>query len=440
VILKLKELKVHMLLILYQKKILQYINGKYNENEYDSIVDFAKYFNNKINFDFFMKSTNDEDRCYDYYNRIDINLRDFLSHIIQKFEIKLIFNNDEKIRYITKEMACPIIKKLLINTSIDNKFCEHRIMLMNNIENTINKDLFDTIMKHDFTQLSQILIARIEFNFNKYEKSINIFNTESFEDLCLNYSKYQGFFPLCEFYLENKIEPTRKAFNNILRKFNNFNEYFNQIDFYDLEYTRCLIECDCDNGLNIINLFIKYGYDITYDDIKNAAKRLIIIRNVKYMIKNFDVTYLHVCHRVHKSFDNIISDLYLDNYSLIEYPKPDITCLLHECEYDDIKSVKRLMTEFNVIPNIECVRSACLKSDINIIRCLVSHGIKIDLVCLNNAKSRENKYHIILNYVYNEFKKNYPDTEETLIINNSKKYIQTRERVTDFYRNDDLID
>ena len=182
-----------------------------------------------------------------------------------------------------------------------------------------------------------------------------------------------------------------------------------------------------------IELFIKYGYNITYDDVIYALKKHIIVLNIERFEIKFDTTYLHVCaeKNIMMPYDeNVTGDI-----------KPDIITLNYWCENSQCAQIKSVLNA-GVQPDITTMRSVCKGGNkIHMIKLIASYNTGVDLECLENAvasvkqcdksdiellktiKSQYKETGIIdkktlmrsfkkgakINFVWTEFKKSYLD-------------------------------
>jgi hypothetical protein len=126
-----------------------------------------------------------------------------------------------------------------------------------------------------------------------------------------------------------------------------------------------------------IELFIKYGYNITYDDVIYALKKHIIVLNIERFKIKFDITYLHICaeKNIMLPYDeNVTGDI-----------KPDIIALNYWCENSQCAQIKSALNA-GVQPDITTMRSVCKgRNKIHIIRLIASYNTGVDLECLENA-------------------------------------------------------
>lgn len=175
------------------------------------------------------------------------------------------------------------------------------------------------------------------------------------------------------FILDNKIVPTLKTFNNIL-----WNKYIDKAHIKTYLST-------------IITLLCDYGYVLTYDDVKNALKCGVIIKNIdKYNII-FDSTYLLLCSEI-----GIIPP-YKTN---IKY---DMNYLNAECnKQNNFHKIKQICKTTNLLPDSKCMLSACnIKLNIRTIKYLVQKGCIVDIAMLEKTVNNMNNKQ--LTYIFEQF-------------------------------------
>jgi hypothetical protein len=201
-----------------------------------------------------------------------------------------------------------------------------------------------------------------------------------------------------KFMLGNKIMPTKIAFNNILSKIN---------DVYGKKQPRYLSTNRAHTGdeNKCIDLLLNHGYCPTYDDVKMALKKKVIIKNVeRYNIK-FDSEYFKIC-----------ADVGIYPYKV--NIQPDVSCLEIECKKTgNMTKIKSFLTENkNVVPNSVCLQNACKRQNMAVLKFLISKGAKVDIKCLEQII--QDVGNRTLNYIFEEFMKNHT-FEGTKFISNT---------------------
>lgn len=124
----------------------------------------------------------------------------------------------------------------------------------------------------------------------------------------------------------------------------------------------------------IIELLVSCGVEITLDNIKELAKQSIEVKNIdKYGIK-VDDELVKIC------MEHSFSPAYLATKELS-------TDELHSLfsKYDKLSSIKKIIGKQKVKYDVECLRNACkIRINRGIISFLIKHGVKPDLICLEN--------------------------------------------------------
>jgi hypothetical protein len=191
-----------------------------------------------------------------------------------------------------------------------------------------------------------------------------------------------------KFILDNKIEPTKEAFNTIIEDSEEINH----------KQQRNARVNESHGSTAVANLFADYGYVISYDDLKNALKKSIIIKNVERFNIKFDSTYLHIC-----------SEIGMYPYKTSDV-SPDITCLLNECKKPgNLSNIKKVTNDNKLTPSAACVQEACKhRANVQTLKFLISKGGRVDFNCLKNIIGT--LYNKTLNFVLEEYEKNNTST------------------------------
>ena len=334
------------------KKLLVYLI----ENGFNFIPNYMTYLmnENRDMIDIILKN---------YNNRIDYN---FLVNINPKHltsELLIILFNVKKTILDVNDNELIFFMDYVISKNVNAPFIENLRNLLNILllrsKIKITESITEKIAKH----FSVIILKNI---INKG----GILTTQVLENACLSLiDRYEK----VKFILENKIEPTKKAFDNILfSKENNFK----------------------DDKRKTINLLTQYGYLLTYDELKLTLTKNITFDNIdKYNIK-FDMSYLYICYEI-GTFPYGTKNL-----------MPDLKCLAIECKKKGLLSnIKKLVNTYKLIPDSECMIGACMhSSNLQTIKYLISKGGKVDLNCLKSLVILANNK--TLTYIFEEYEKN----------------------------------
>jgi hypothetical protein len=218
---------------------------------------------------------------------------------------------------------------------------------------TIDNEIFEEMLSKKETNnklieiISYLLINRkIIVTQNMLYKSINSHKKNLFvmmltngckiDNECLNIACKCCNSVIIEYLFENKLVPTSELFQTLLK---------NPLPSYII--------------LSCIDIFVKYGYKINYDDLLLATKHKITIPHVE-------------------RFDIIFDEKYM------------LASIEAKFEPYNIKNIK--MT-------IKCLQKACENTNLAMIKKIVATGIKPDIICLENAcKYKQN--HAIIKYLF----------------------------------------
>lgn len=250
----------------------------------------------------------------------------------------------------------------------------------------VTKELINNVAKNCDINTLNLILARG-----------GVMDSQVLESACESEDNIQGAlknkgikYHKVKFILDNKVEPTKTAFNNLLKNVKNDN--FNR---RRCRYTKTEIGSLCPYTEELIHLLTEYGYVVSYEDVKNALSASIIIRNIERFNITFDSTYLHICSKVGMYPYNI--------------PKlaPDVVCLANECEkQNNLEQIRKMITEHKIVPDEKCMANACKhKNNISTIKYLATKGGKITFQCVKNMI--EENSNRALAYIFEEFEKNY---------------------------------
>lgn len=188
-----------------------------------------------------------------------------------------------------------------------------------------------------------------------------------------------------------KITPTKDCFNALLQSAF-LSHYKNK-------------ECsDAPTIAILIDILIKYGYQLTYDDVYNAMTVGCYINNIKQYDIKMDNKFIEECTRL----------------GYYPYPElnimPTMNCLYIECSRPgNVPIIKKLIAR-GLTPNVECLKQACAnKSNIKNITFLIeTHKIKPDIDCLKEiAKQLGNStLTYLLDHYSNETVEITPDASD----------------------------
>lgn len=201
-----------------------------------------------------------------------------------------------------------------------------------------------------------------------------------------------------KFILDNKIEPTQEAFNTTI----GVQDEDDEPQYYRRRRYGKVAKKGADDGEKgaaaVINLFTEYGYVVSYDDLKAALKKSIVIKNVERFNIKFDATYLHIC-----------SEIGMYPYKTKDI-SPDLTCLANECKKTgNLTNIKKVTNDNKLTPDSDCMHEACKhKSNLQTLKFLVLKGGRVDFECLKNIIGT--LYNRTLNFILEEYEKNNTST------------------------------
>jgi len=282
------------------------------------------------------------------------------------------------------ELEEAICKKEFIPSSIISALLAHQDIVMTPI-------LLEEIIKNH-----KVLI--LEQHVSKDAK----LSTEELESACLaKNDRYKK----VKLILENKVEPTEKAFNNILKingVFFGINDdmyKYGDIHSNDIKIKIKIKKKKNPNNANaIIDLFLQYGYNLTYDNLKTALEHRIIINNIDRFDIKFDVSYYHICSKIN------IYPYAPKNVS------PDALTVTNACKHSyNLYNIKKLIEKNKLAPDTSWLHEASklhhgYRDNVGTIRYLISIGCKSDFECIYDYLKRHTNY--VGSLLINAFKGN----------------------------------
>ena len=192
------------------------------------------------------------------------------------------------------------------------------------------------------------------------------------------------------FVLDNKIQPTNKALYILL---NNAKPTYSM---RNASRSPLINNFDATIG-EAVDIFIRYGYELTYDDMLYALSKGVIISNIEHFNFKFDTKYASVCEKIGKC-----PYVYELSGAIC-----DIAMLTSECQRSgNLDAIRKHMNTKKLIPSERCMEIACgHRSNTPAIKFLISKGGVISLECLR--EQIEIYGGATLEYLFGEFKKNY---------------------------------
>ena len=370
-------------------------------------------FDSYSDFEYFIKAIQSYVRTPQFHSISMKNIKELLN-------IGFSFDPETSFRLISiDDNLCDIIMKNY-NYTIDINFLKN----INIAENILrNNTIFEKICKIDKVNIcltaqnineylyhqnsSDFIIKKIlsdpinNINYNEYilhvaqYNSLEIFkliifrgstlNTDVFERVCLTYINRLEKIMLL---LDNKIEPTKKCFNNILDN----NKYFS------FQITSVKINNYQDRPEDIINLFISKGYIINYEDVINCIKKRIIIK--EQYIKNCDIKFTSDFYAICLEAGYEIPPYKINVKANVELLNK--ACLMKK----SITQIKNIVASHNIIPDKNTLVNAIdtHRGRTQTVKFLIDNNATVDTECLH--KWIEATQIPQLKMVYEQFLKN----------------------------------
>lgn len=145
-----------------------------------------------------------------------------------------------------------------------------------------------------------------------------------------------------------------------------------------------------------IEILIKHGYKISYEDLKLSIKNKQIIPGIERFDIKLDKALLEYCWA---------NDFYPPyNFDCID---PEMLQLEKLCNGQHLADVKALINKHKLVPDQKCMENAAkFKTSNRTMDFLISKGGKVNINCVENC-AKEQKSNRLLLTIVNEFKKNY---------------------------------
>jgi hypothetical protein len=144
-----------------------------------------------------------------------------------------------------------------------------------------------------------------------------------------------------------------------------------------------------------IDILIKHGYQLTYEDIVTAAKYRIEIPKIEQYNIKLDKNFLELCWDY---------DFYPKNYKFDEV-EPKLLELQELCASRKKVEISKLIKINNLVPDRRCMENACkFANNIPIVTLLQENGGKITYKCIKNC-AEELKNNSMLLKLLNDYEK-----------------------------------
>ena len=321
---------------------------------YPDLIDpIMKLYNNTIDYQFisYVESSN---------SGSSIMTDALMTELIDKKKISVKFTSSERDVYIKK----PSADSYIICALLDDRSIEITEQFTISVALTRKLVLLKQTIMCGGILNQEILLNACKSNVDRYNK--------------------------VKFILENKIQPTSAIFHAVLKSIPE-----KIFGFTNGRYGKDPIKKNIDTTSNqaIIDLLIDYGYKVSYDDVKDALKQKIIIKNIEQFDIKFDISYLQIC-----------AEIGLYPYKTPDL-SPDLSCLIVECKkVGNLTNIKKLINEYKLVPDAACMQAASKhRSNIQTLKFLVEKGGIIDIDCFKNTiRTFGNK---VLNFYICEFER-----------------------------------
>jgi hypothetical protein len=178
-------------------------------------------------------------------------------------------------------------------------------------------------------------------------------------------------FELIQFMIQNKVRPTKKSVQILLGYTGKHNVDYNY--GRTMKLTKDEIKLNT-KLLETVQMFIKLGYKMTYNDIVVATKSHIEFPNFSEFKIKLSSKFIDVCAEC-GFYPKYGKDI-----------KPTIKSLEAECKKSgNLQQIKKLVAT-GITPNEKCLENACsMKSNVQAINFLLSKGSKVDINCLHSV-------------------------------------------------------
>jgi hypothetical protein len=168
--------------------------------------------------------------------------------------------------------------------------------------------------------------------------------------------------PLILQLLDSKHMPTTTHFNIVLSK-----KYERWSVYHQHENKR--IDLNKQHKNTIINMFIEYGYNLSYHEFLWTISYRLTIKNINRFDFDYDDRFIEAC--THANF----------------YPYPDkqsnqLKTLIYECGANSSICVMKSLIKDGLCPNIDCLITVCGTNNYEKLKIILSEGVIPNLECL----------------------------------------------------------
>jgi len=334
---------------------------------------------------------------------------DMCTKNLSTFKILEIYANSRGLNAVDIDI---LLKKFHIEY-VKNFFIEYEFELTESHKHYIVKNVPDLVIK-----IPEEERLNLSFQYN----SVELFklvcdepNSETLEKACCYHA-----INIMKYILNKKIMPTRKCFEGIIQKIGG-----QLLDFNDM-----------------LDILVKFGYKLTYDDVMFATRYRYEIRNIDYYGIKFDEKFIELCYELnffpYQNQTNIIPKTKKCLLTLIKYGSklekiqelakhitPDIECLEESYNRKEMGIANYLMYNYNLKPNVKCLENACsvYQNETTIHELLTKYHLVPTLSSIFKLIKTLPQYHA-LNMLVNAYKKNENKTSDN--VNNKETKMPTK--------------
>ena len=262
----------------------------------------------------------------------------------------------------------------------------HKILCFMNtfVRNNLDffKKMFDTYFekKTNFSIIDPndmfnklILISGNDINYIIYDVIKYIIKNKyiTLTDDHMDHASRDGKHNMIEILMDNKIIFTKKH----LHKLFSHDAAIYRLKMYPIT------ELISQISTQTLNFIRKHNVEITYDDVIFCCQEGLTFPKEYIKHIQFDDKYFDVCKNKNMNFYNydVVSNT-LCSQKFIE-----LQCLVGITLYD----FKKLIKEHNITPTQKCLENACcIRSNTQMIKYLLSLGLKINTTCLTNMSNK----------------------------------------------------
>ena len=323
---------------------------------------------------------NEQNRADRIKNTLNGTIIDVLINLLSYIEP----NNASVNLILDGDMDCLVDimceKKYIDDSTIDLLFEYNSIRIM---EKLINKDIIGEkhltrIIRYGLYGTAELLLnKKINIGISSLKSAIYVGEFKLVEAIILNsdlkptinllqfaclFKCPEGDIQIIEYLLNSGIAPDESCFNAVfmlgsIEKHTFVDPFDNDEEIYAVNFYNSRVSCN--QSEKIINLLIKYGYKLSYDNLLEATKHRLTIKDVDEFNFKFDDRFMDLCCKT-KFHPNYKIDI-----------APTLDQLLKLCSYGNLTEIKK-MVESGIKPTSSCLEESCkLPMNLHIIKYLI---------------------------------------------------------------------